>query len=120
MPSSRQYHNPEPPSTPSLPLSPSPSPPLSLCSLAVGMTCVPGGVCLMAKDAVAYPVGRCLAMYRCVCVGGWGPWGGAPWGVAGGAVGGGLAGGGSHGVGRWAGCKTGLVRRRGQAGLGQM
>lgn len=33
------------------------------CRMAVGMTPVPGGVCLLPKDAVAYPVGRSLAIY---------------------------------------------------------
>ncbi|GIL83369.1 hypothetical protein Vretimale_11257, partial [Volvox reticuliferus] len=38
-------------------------PPVLVPIMAVGMTSVPGGVCLLGKDTVVYPVGRTLAMY---------------------------------------------------------
>ncbi|EFJ44044.1 hypothetical protein VOLCADRAFT_118871 [Volvox carteri f. nagariensis] len=38
-------------------------PPVLVPIMAVGMTSVPGGVCLLGKDTVVYPVGRSLAMY---------------------------------------------------------
>ncbi|KAG2490754.1 hypothetical protein HYH03_010908 [Edaphochlamys debaryana] len=37
--------------------------PMLVPVMAVGMSSVPGGVCLLQKDTVVYPVGRSLAMY---------------------------------------------------------
>ena len=38
--------------------------PLSACSLAVGISDIPGGVVCLEGGVVAYPIGRCLATCR--------------------------------------------------------